>query len=327
MIGTDARPDGRALRGMKRATFAALASAAVAAATRGAEAQTSTPLRVALIPIESAAEVYYAKELGAFAKAGLDVELQPLQNGQAIAAAVAGGAAEIGYSTVPPLAVAHSKGIAFTIVAGAALSIASEPFALVAVNADSPIKTPKDLTGKTVGIIGLGTVADFGTRAWIDRNGGDSTAVKFAELPAPAMPAALAAGRIDAALLVEPYLTQGRAQHDRILGNPMDGVGKEFVSSVWFSTPAWAGAHPEAVKRFAAVMYDTARWAAQNPARSVEILAQYTKVDPGSLAGITRVRYTDRLTAAMIAPVIDVSAKYGKFAAFPAGELLYTPSR
>lgn len=311
---------------MKRSTFAALSSG-VSVAAAGKRAGAQATLRVALIPIESAAEVYYAKELGSFAKAGLDVELQPLQNGQAIAAAVAGGAVEIGYSTVPPLAVAHSRGIPLTIVAGAALSLTSEPFALVAVNAESPIRTPKDLTGKTVGIIGLGTVADFGTRAWIDRNGGDSTAVKFAELPAPAMPAALAAGRIDAALLVEPYLTQGRAQHDRILGNPMDGVAKEFVSSVWFSTPAWAGAHPDLARAFAAVMHDTALWAGKNPARCVEILAQYTKVDPGTLAGITRVRYTDHLTAAMIAPVIEVTAKYGKFPAFPAQELLSTPPR
>jgi NitT/TauT family transport system substrate-binding protein len=312
---------------MNRAAFTALTGVALAAGTRPARAQTAATIRIALIPIETAAEVFYAKELGSFAKAGLAVDLQQLQNGQAIAAAVAGGAADIGFSTVPPLAVAHSKGIPLTIIAGAALSIASEPFALVVVNPDSPIKAPKDLSGKTVGIIGLGTVADFGTRAWIDRNGGDSTAIKFAELPAPAMPAALAAGRVDAALLVEPYLTQGRAQHDRILGNPMDGVAKEFAVSVWFSTPSWAGAHPDLVGKFAAVMHDTALWAAKNPARSVEILAQYTKVDPGSLAGITRVRYADHLTAAMIAPVVDVAAKYGKFPAFAAQELLFTPPR
>jgi len=312
---------------MNRATFSALAAGTMGAVAAPAGAQTTATIRIALIPIETAAEVFYAKELGFLAKAGLAVDLQALQNGQAIAAAVVSNAADIGFSTVPPLAVAHSKGIPLTIVAGAALSISSEPFALLVVNADSPIKTAKDLTGKTVGIIGLGTVADYGTRAWIDRNGGDSTAVKFAELPAPAMPAALAAGRVDAALLVEPYLTQGRAQHDRLLGNPMDGVAKEFVVSVWFSTPQWAQDHPDLVSRFAAVMHDTAMWAAKNPGRSAEILAQYTKVDPASLAGMTRVRYADHVTAAMIQPVVDVTAKYGKFAAFPTQDLLYAAPR
>ena len=50
-------------------------------------------------------------------QAGLDVDIQLLQSGSAVASAVAGGAIDIGLSSFVPLAVAHTKGIPFVIVA------------------------------------------------------------------------------------------------------------------------------------------------------------------------------------------------------------------
>jgi NitT/TauT family transport system substrate-binding protein len=306
---------------MNRAAFATLAGAAVVFPRR-VSAQ-SAALRIATIPIESAAEVYYARELGFFAGSGITVDILPFQNGEAIASAVVSNSADIGYATITPLAVAHSKGIPFTILAGGALTQNSTPFAYIAVPASSTIRTGADINGKTFAIIGLGTIADYGVRAWIDRNGGDSSTVKFTEMPAPLMPAALVAGRVDAALLVEPFVSQGRALGLKMLDNPMAAVSKEYVSSAWFSTPQWADAHADLAKRFTGVMHDTAIWAAHNAARSTAILADVTKSDAANLAKIPRVQYADHLTAALIQPVIDISAKYGKFAPFSGRELIY----
>jgi hypothetical protein len=46
------------------------------------------PLKIGIIPIESAAEAFYAVEMGFFKQQGLDVQLEMMQNGSAIAAAV-----------------------------------------------------------------------------------------------------------------------------------------------------------------------------------------------------------------------------------------------
>jgi hypothetical protein len=40
---------------------------------------------------------------------------------------------------------------------------------------------------------------------------------------------------------------------------------------------------------------------------------------------MVRVRYADRLTAAMLQPEIDIAAKYNNFSTFPAAEMLYVP--
>jgi NitT/TauT family transport system substrate-binding protein len=282
-------------------------------------------LRIATVPIDNAAEVYYAKELGFFARAGLDVQIQPIQNSGEIGSAIASGAIDVGYGTLIPLALAHIKNIPFVIIAPATLYTSRAPNSELIVNAASPIRTASDLTGKIVGTNGLGNIAEYGPRVWIDRNGGDSSKVRFIELPFSAMPDALAAGRIDAAWLTEPYLSQTRTT-GRVLATALDTIAKEFLIGAWFTTSQWAQDHPDLVRRFAAVMHETALWANRNPSESAKILVKYTKIEPSVVASMVRSRYAERLSSSLMQPVVDVSAKYGKFATFPAGELLYLPA-
>lgn len=290
-----------------------------------AAAQTTT-VHVLVLPIDSAAEIYYAKDQGFFAKQGLDVDIQPGANGSAIATAVSANAVDIGYSDLVTLAKGYLKGIPFVAIAPAAIWSSAAPVAGLVVPASSPIKTAKDLAGKVLAVPGLGTLAEYSPRAWIDQNGGDASTVKFIEMPYAAMPAALTAGRVDVAYISEPFLAV--VQKDvRVLGYAHNAVAKQFLQSAWFSTPQWAKEHPDVVKRFAAALHETALWANQksNHARSAEILAKYTKIDPATVAAMERARFGETLTAGSIQPAIDVTAKYGKFEAFPAGALIYKP--
>ncbi len=289
-------------------------------------AQAPATLRIAAIPIESNAEVFYAQELGYFAKAGINADIQLIQNGSAIASAVASNAVDIGYASLVVVAVAHRKNIPFVVIAPTVAYTSKAPTAALFVATNSPVRSAKDLTGKVLAVAGLGTIVEYAARAWIDQNGGDASSVKFIEFAYSAMPAALAAGRIDAALLNEPFLALGK-KDARVLGYPYDAIGKEFLTGVWFTTSQWAKDHPDAVARFTAVIRQTAVWANQNEAKTSGILAKYAKIDPAVVATMTRSRFTERLTPSMMQPAIDTAAKYGSFAPFPAGELIYTPPR
>ena len=288
-----------------------------------AGAQTPTVVRLATNPIDSGAEVFYAKELGLFAKAGLDVQIQPGQNGSAIAAAVAANAVDIGYADLGSLAKAHSRGIPFIAIAPAALSVESAPVNVLMVRKDSPIRSAKDLNGKVIAVPGLGTNAEYAVHAWMDRNGGDATTAKFVELAYSAMPAAIEAGRIDAAHVAEPFIAVAK-QSGRVLAAADDALGKEYLRTVWFTSAAWSKDHPDIVARFAAVIRETAIWAndKRNRAKSAEILVKYTKIDPALVATMTRVHYGESLNATVMQPEIDANAKYGNFTAFSAEELL-----
>jgi NitT/TauT family transport system substrate-binding protein len=291
-----------------------------------AQAQTSAVPTVTVLtsPVDSAAEIYIGKDLGFFAKHGLDVNIEPGTNGSAIAAAVAGNAVDIGYSDLVTLAKGYLKGIPFVAIAPAAIWTSAAPVAGLVVPLNSPITGAKDLAGKVIAVPGLGTLAEYSPRAWIDQNGGDSSTAKFTEMPYPAMPAALTAGRIDVAYISEPFLALVR-KDVRVLGYSHNAIAKRFLQSAWFTTPQWAKDHPDVVHRFAAAMRETAIWANQkaNQPKSAEILAKYTKIDLATIAVMERAQFAETLTAASIQPAIDVTAKYGKFQPFPADRLIY----
>src|ERR1700722_16773167 len=91
--------------------------AAPFASAPAARAQTQ-PLRIAYIPTENCAQVFYAQEQGYFAKAGLDVHLEPINFSAAIASAVLSDAIDIGNISTLTITVAHSKHIPLVYIAG-----------------------------------------------------------------------------------------------------------------------------------------------------------------------------------------------------------------
>jgi NitT/TauT family transport system substrate-binding protein len=312
-------------RALRSLTFAAAAFSALGAR---ASAQSRPVIRVATLPSEAAAEVFYAQEMGFFANAGIDVDIQIMQNGAAVAAAVASNAVDVGWTTPVSLAIARQKGIPFLTIAPAVLYTSAAPFTALFVAQGSPIRTASDLRGKVIGANGLGTMTEYGPRAWIDRNGGDSTQVRFLELPFSAMVDSLVAGRVDAAEIGEPALAVATAKN-HLLAYPMNAVASEFMFGVWFGGMAWVKAHADLVARFAGAIHNTAVWAntPANQVRSGAILSQYTKIPIPVIATMTRARYGEALTAALMQPVIDVAAHYLHFASFPAQELIYAPAR
>jgi NitT/TauT family transport system substrate-binding protein len=313
-----------ALRAVFGAAIVALSCSMIAPAARAQTTATTLPtIRIATTPIENGAEVYYAKEMGFFTKAGLNVELQDIQSGSAVASAVAASAVDVGFASLVPLAIAHVKKIPFVLIAPGAVWTQTAKNSGLFVSSTSTIRSGKDLNNKVLSTAGLGTLTEFAARAWIDGTGGDATTVKFAEMSYSTMPAALDAGRVSGSLVNEPYF-QVAGKTGKLIGYPYDYVAKSFLIAGWFSTSQWATDHPDLVAKFASAMRETAMWAnqPQNQARTLEILEKYTHIDPAMAATMIRVRFGDTLSAAAIQPQIDVSAKYGGFPTFPAREIL-----
>jgi NitT/TauT family transport system substrate-binding protein len=305
----------------------ASAAAGVPFAARPLAAQTAAPLSIVLFPGETSATAYYAQELGMYARAKLDVRITAVQNGAAAAAAVAGGSIDIGFSNPLSVAEGFERGLPFTALLPAALARAGKPPSngLIVVAKTSPIRTAKDLNGKTFGVDVIGGLPHVSVRMWIDKNGGDSSSVRFIELHFSEMAAALNSGRIDAGeinVAFDPLL--GKPNDPvRLLGNSYDAVGSRFCSSLWFSRTDWVNAHTDVARRFIAVMKDAATWANAHPHESAVMLAPHTKQMLADIENSTRVFYGTDMTPDLVQPVIDVAAKYGLLrASFPASELI-----
>jgi ABC-type nitrate/sulfonate/bicarbonate transport system substrate-binding protein len=280
-------------------------------------------IKIATIPIDTGAEAFYARDQGFFKKAGLDASIERITNGPAITAAVVSGAVDIGFSNLVSLAIAFKKGVPITLIAPAGMYSSKAPTSTCQVALNSPIKTAKDMNGKIFATNGLKNIGEFGPRAWIDANGGDSSTVKFVEMPFPDMAGALTQGRIDAAVMAEPTMTEAKGQ-TRFLSNCYDGIGPTYMIGAYFTTSAWATAHPDLVRKFQTAMRDTAIWANKNTAASAVILARESKMNPEIAAKMYRAVYPEKLEVSAIQPVINVTAKYGGLpAAFPATDMMF----
>jgi NitT/TauT family transport system substrate-binding protein len=307
----------------------ALAGAVAAPALLApAAAQAPATIHLGIIPIEPTCSAYYAKENGFFDKAGLDVEITPSAATPAIAAAVVTGTYDIAYATVSTLAAAHAKGLPFVIIAPAGVINGSKAIGGIMVGTSSTMQTAKDFNGKTFGTSGLNTLAEYLPRAWVDKHGGDSSTMKFLEIPFPQIAEAISAGRIDAGYLVEPFISIAKQRNlARFLTTGDDAIAPVYLASAWYATAAWAKAHPDLVARFVSAMAEAGRWANANPAKVVPIIANHLKSDPATTAAAPRTDFTDRLVPAQIQPWIDITARYAKFPSFPTSELVYAPAK
>jgi NitT/TauT family transport system substrate-binding protein len=284
------------------------AAAASVVSGRGARAQTA-PIRIGGLTTDTFAMGYYAREMGFFSRAGLNVEMLPFNNGATQAAAAAGGALDVGIGEATELANGVARGLPFAIFAGGAMYQTSAPTTLLCVAKGSAIRTARELEGGTIAVPALVALTATAVRAWLAQNGADLTKVRFVEMPLPQMADAVARGTITAAHIGEPQLTAGSALVQPI-AKPYDAIAPQFIISDWFTTKDWIARNPDAAKRLVGVAYDTARWANANHDESLAILAKLAKYDLDTVRSMRRASYATTLDARLVQPVLDAGAKY-----------------
>jgi NitT/TauT family transport system substrate-binding protein len=293
---------------LTRSTFLA-AVPTIAIAARPAQAQVQT-LRVGATANDTYAEAYYAQDMGFFTKAGLTVELSTFTNGAAISAGVASGALDVGVSNPVQLANAVVRGIPFVYIAGGALNSTAAPTAVLCVAANSPIKDAHELIGKTIAISALKDSTYLAASIYLTKNGIDLTSVHLIELPFAEMGPALQRGTVAAAVISEPSVTRAIiAGQARVFTKIFDSIASSFMISGWFTTADWYRKNGALAKRFAAAMYDTARWANAHHDQSGAILQKYAQLDPETTRRMPRCTYTVALDAQEIDPILALAGQ------------------
>ena len=299
-----------------------IASAAIVPVTsQPLLAQSVASIKVATTPIDIGAEPFYATAMGFFKAAGIDANTQVISNGAAITSAVLGGSVDVAQSNIVSLALAHQRGLDVVVIAPAGLYSSKEPTSALVVAKNSPYKSAKDLDGKTIACNGLQNISQIGPEAWLDKNGGTLASYKWTDMPFPDMIGAINTGRIDAALMAEPVLSDALANGSRVLGYAYDAIAPTFLIGAWFTTGAWAKKNPDVVRRFQKAITTTAAWANKNHARSAQILNKATQIVVRP--DMKRATYGEKLDPALMQPLIDATVKYGTLkSAFPAIELI-----
>lgn len=139
---------------------------------------------------------YVAKELGYFAEEGLDVDVQPISSGGQANQLLAAGQAQVGFNA----AVGTLTGRAQSVNLKAVYNYLRKHATGIVVLEASPIKTPQDLKGKTIGTASVGSARALDARAMVKAAGlNPDTDVTFqvAGIGAQGL-TALQQGRVDA---------------------------------------------------------------------------------------------------------------------------------
>jgi NitT/TauT family transport system substrate-binding protein len=293
---------------MRRSDFLAIAPIAVAAPS--IVLAQDVPLRVASTAGSAYAAAYIAEDKGFFKAANLPVDLTILNNGGSVAAAIAGGAYDIGITSPMTLAVAIEHGIPYKVICPGGISNPDE-IALVVLDG-SPVRSAKDLEGQTIGVAMLKDITWIAVMAWLDQNGGDSSKVRFIEIPFAAMGAALKRGTVAAVPLAEPALNALRAQggvHD-LAARLFDVYGQGFMVGAWFAQQPWIEKNRDLARRFVDVIYATGRWANSHPDESSAIIAKHSGIDPAITRTMARIPFGESLAPSQLQKPFDLAFKY-----------------
>lgn len=297
---------------MRRSHAVALLAAPLALAGRvPVRAQDLPAIKIAAPANDTATSALYAVKAGLFRKAGLNVEIVPMNSGAAVASAVAGGAIQIGNSSLVGIIEAHAKSVPFTLVATSGMIETDVLYSAMVVKKDAPYRVARDLNGKTAASPALRDLNSIAMANWIDRNGGDSTTVRFVELTASAIPTAIADGRIETGIVGTPFLQAGVDDGSiRVFAKAFDAIARRFIHIAWFTTTDYATKNRDVIERFARAMHDSAVYCNAHQAETAPLIIEFGKVDPKLAPKLARVTFAEYLTAPMIQPLVDVAAKY-----------------
>jgi len=272
-----------------------------------------TTLKVGVIPIADVAPLYLGMKQGFFEEEQLTIKPQLAEGGAAITPAVVSGDFQIGFSNVISLLIAASQDLPVQIISQGVLAGKTEEqaWADLLVLKDGPIKDPKDLEGKTIAVNTLKNICEVTIKASLEKEGVAVDRLKFAEVPFPDMNAALEAGRVDGACVVEPFVSQGKAGAARGIDPFYVRTAPDLTVATYFTSKQYAQENGDVVDRFVRAMNRSLTYAQSHPDEVRDVLLEYTEIPPEAAEQIKLPVWRPDLNRPTIELLSELSLKYG----------------
>lgn len=273
---------------MVRVALAVLA-VLVALNPGGAPAEAQTKVKLGYLADPSHEAVLWALRNGKVRSDTIAIEATPLD----ISALIQATAAKT-YDVIQTAAVAvpraRERGLDLRIIGTALRYHASGEGAGIWVRKGSAIKSVADLKGKRLAVYSIGSAGITLIRIALADVHGFNVALKggdveLVEMPAPAMPAALASGTVDAATLIHAQAFKALQSGDFIaIEQTADALTKKFgvrmVSAVLAGYGDKLDAAPAVYTETLRLLEESVGYALKNPKEVHAAVATETKVEP-----------------------------------------------
>jgi NitT/TauT family transport system substrate-binding protein len=280
--------------------------------TSGQAAKPAT-LNVGVIPIADVAPLYLGIKKGFFKEQNLTVNPKLAEGGAAITPAVLSGDFQIGFSNNISLLIAASKGLPVQVISQGVLggTDKAEPWADLLVPKNGPVKTAKDLEGKTIAVNTLKNICEVTIKASLQKQGVDINSLKFIEVPFPDMNAALDAKRVDGACVVEPFVSQGKAGKSKGVDPFYINTAPDLSVATYFTSKQYAEQNKDVVDRFVAAINKSLDYAQSHPDETRAVLTDYTPIPAAAAKTIKLPVWKSDLNTDTIELLSRLSKQYG----------------
>ncbi len=254
----------------RRALGIAMAGSAVLAAPRIGHAQTADRKLVVLTgtkpPDPITHLLYYAREIGAYRKQGLDVEIRELAGEPLALRALLAGQGDIVLSGTPQALAAMNGGAKIRAIS----AFFSKPDYVVV--GDKSISRMSALSGRTVGVSQVGAVSQLIPFVMVKQDGGDPRAVRW--VPAGGSInrlQALAAKKLDAVPLNSSFVPRALGyDHVHVIGDAMQQLPDFLYGVELTTTDTWQQKRAELLA-WTRALSDAAQWFYSHPDEAVKI--------------------------------------------------------
>ncbi len=282
-----------------------LAACGSSKATTSSSAVEKPDLTVAVVPASGAAGLYIAAQDVYFTAAGLHVKIVPVASGGDALASLVNGSVDVDEGQWTSDIAAQVAGI--KLHALAAGNAGGPGVQEVTVLPGSGIRTVKQLAGKTIAVNALAGLTVLLIDTVLAANGMSPSQVHYVVVPFPAMAAALAARRVDAAFMIEPYLTQAETSFGaQPLFDLDQGATQDFPLTGYVVTQAWMSKYPKTAAAFTAALHEGQQIAATSRPAVEKALTAHTTVSKQTAAIMATGSFPLSVTAVALGRVADL---------------------
>lgn len=285
-----------------------LLAAALLVAAAPAFAQ-PVKLRVSTIPIIDTAPLQVGIAKGFFAAEGLEIDTTPTAGGAAGLPAVAAGQVQIAFSNIISVVLGARQGLGFQLItAGSGTGDKLPDLAALVAKKGATFKTGKDFEGKRIAVNTRNNIIWLYARAWVQATGGNPDAVTYLEVPFPQMIDAVKGDRVDAAFVVEPFMSAGvHGDAVQVVAWPYHTVQKNIPVAQYAASKTFIEQNPQVIEKFVRAYHKAVDWTNQNTGSEewVKIVSGYTRLPPEALKNVTPPPYDKTVNLAAMEQVIE----------------------
>lgn len=261
-----------------------------------------------------------ARDRGLFAKEGLKAEITIYRGGGETFEAIAAGSADLGTVAVPLVATSRKRGVLTKIVGASGDEWSGW---ILGVRKDSPVKSPRDLEGKKVGITSAGSGTDT-LALWAQ----GEHKVNFSRVPVGGggLVPNLMNGNLDAAVIYSPLsyqvVSDGRV---RVLIDFATAMPPNLIGG-WAATEKNLKERRDFVLRGLNALYGALEYMRNNPDDAIKIIAENNELPPAIAKmeyekTFLRLSRDGQIRLASVEKALELAAASGVKDMAPAAEL------